>query len=120
MRPILTYNCKILNQIPEKKIQAVANGHKQLEQLYFKSPAEKVHLKLCRNNLGVSNKTSCLAVLEELDEHPVGIFSYTQMVQYWHRIAVKMKRNSLIYNVFNAVCEDYQNNYFNRINTIRF
>ena len=42
------------------------------------------------------------------------------MVQYWHRIAVKMKRNSLIYKVFNAVQEDYQNNHFNWINTIRF
>ena len=41
------------------------------------------------------------------------------MVQYWHRTAVKMKRNSLIHKVFNAVQEDYQNNHFNRINTIR-
>ena len=65
VRPILTYNCEILNQIPEKKIKAVVNGDKQLEQLYFESPAEKVHLRLCRNILDVSNKTSCLAVLGE-------------------------------------------------------
>ena len=48
------------------------------------------------------------------------IFAYTQMVQNWHRMAVKMKRNSLIYKVFNAVHEDYQDNHFNRINTARF
>ena len=41
------------------------------------------------------------------------------MVQYWHRIAVKMKRNSLIYKVFNAAQEYYQNNHFNWMNTIR-
>ena len=64
IRPILTYNCEILSQISEKKIKAVANGEKQLEQLYFESPAAKVHLKLCRNILCVSNKTSCLAVWE--------------------------------------------------------
>ena len=116
----MTYNCEILNQISEKKIKAAANGEKQLEQLYFESPAEKVHLRLGRNILGVSNKTSCLAVSGELGEYPVDIFAYTQMVQYWHRIAVKMKRNSLIYKVSNAVQEDYQNNHFNWMNTIRF
>ena len=51
VRPILTYNCEILNQIPEKKIKAVANGEKQLEQLYFESPAEKVHLKTMQKHL---------------------------------------------------------------------
>ena len=120
IRPILIHNCEILNQISEKKIKAVSNGEKQLEQLYFEFPAEKVHLRLCRNILGVSNKTSCLAVLGELSEYPVDIFAYTQMVQYWHRIAVKMKRNSLIYKVFNAVQEEYQDNHFNWMNTIRF
>ena len=98
----------ILNQIPERKTKAVANRDKQLEQLYFESPAEKVHLRLCRNILGVFNKTSCMTVLGELGEYPVDIFSYTQMVQYWDRIAGKMKRNSLIYKVFNAVHEDYR------------
>ena len=87
VRPTLTYNCEILNHIPGKKIKAVADGYKQLKHLYFESPAEKVHLRLCRNILGVSNKTSCLAFLGELGEYPVNIFvvQYTQMVQYWHR-----------------------------------
>ena len=31
VRPILTHNCETLNQIPEKKIKAVASGDKQLE-----------------------------------------------------------------------------------------
>ena len=116
----MTYNCEILNQISEKKIKANATGEKKLEQLYLESPAEKVHLRLCRNILGVSNKTRWLAVLGKLGEYPVDIFAYTQIVQYWHGIAVKMKRNSLIYKVFNSVQEDYQNNHFNWMNTIRF
>ena len=44
MRPILTENCEILNEISEKKLKAIANREKQLEQLYFGSPSEKVHL----------------------------------------------------------------------------
>ena len=68
----------------------------------------------------MSNKTSCLAVLGELGEYTVDIFAYTQMVQYWHSIAVKMKINSLIYKISNAVHEDYQNDNFNWINTIHF
>ena len=52
----------------------------KLDQLYFESPAEKVHLRLCRNILGVSNTTSCLAVLWELGEYPIDIFAFLQMI----------------------------------------
>ena len=54
----------------------------KLEQTYFESPAKKVHLKLCRNILGVSNKTSCLAVLGELGEYPIEIFAFLHMIRY--------------------------------------
>ena len=104
VRPTLTYNCEILNQISKKKIKAVANGEKHLEQLYFESPAEKVHLRLCRNILSVSNKTSCLAFLGELGEYPVDTFAYTQMVQYWHRIAVKIKE-TLLFIKYSILCK---------------
>ena len=52
----------------------------KLDQIYFECPAEKVHLRLCRNILGVSNTTSCLAVLWELGEYPIDIFAFLQMI----------------------------------------
>ena len=65
VEPILTYNCEILNQIPDKKINQLLSGKKCLENLYSESRSEKLNLHLCRNILGLSKKSSSLAVLGE-------------------------------------------------------
>ena len=52
--PILTYNCEILNQIFNKKIENLLSGKQCLESLYFESPTEKANLHVCRNILGLS------------------------------------------------------------------
>ena len=64
--PILTYSCEILNQISDKKLENLISGKLCLENLYFESPTEKANLQICRNILGLSRKSSCLAVLGEL------------------------------------------------------
>ena len=66
--PILTYNCEILNQISDKKLENLISGKLCLENLYVESPTEKANLQICRNILGLSRKSSCLAVLWELGQ----------------------------------------------------
>ena len=51
----------------------------KLEQINFESPAEKVHLRLLRIILGVSNKTSCSIVSGELGEYLTDMFVFSQM-----------------------------------------
>ena len=51
VEPILTYNCEILNQIPDKKIDQLLSRKKCLENLYFESQSEKLNLHFCRNIL---------------------------------------------------------------------
>ena len=94
VEPILTYNCEILNQIPDKKIDQLLSGEKCLEDLYSESPSEKLNLHLCRNILGLSKKSSSLAVLGELGQFPIEILCFTKMIKYWHRLKTKLGNKS--------------------------
>ena len=58
VRPISTYVCENLNQIPTEKTIVVTSGDKQVKQLHAESAAKNVHLTVFRNILGLSNKTS--------------------------------------------------------------
>ena len=62
------------------------NRNVQLDELYAKSPCEKLHLKFCRYILGVSNKSTKFAVLSELGRHPMGFSIVHQILNYWHRL----------------------------------
>ena len=48
VEPNLTYNCEILNQIPNKKIDQLLSEKKCSENLYFEYPSDKLNLHLCR------------------------------------------------------------------------
>ena len=97
--PILNYNCEVLNQISKHRLEAINNNTYSLEKLYFDTPGEKVHLQLCRNILGVSNKTSVVATFGELGCYALMIGSFSQMIKYWHHIKTEVDNSSLIYKV---------------------
>ena len=40
IRPILTYNCEILKQISQKKLNKIMDGSMKLEQIHIVSPPE--------------------------------------------------------------------------------
>ena len=94
--PILTYNCEILNQTSNKKIENFLSGKQCLESLYFESPTEKANLHVCRNILGLSEKSSCLAVLGELGQVATDISCFAHMIKYWHCLKTKMSNDSLV------------------------
>ena len=113
VEPILTYNCEILNQIPDKKIDQLLSGKKCLENLYFESPSEKLNLHLCRNILGLSKKSSSLAVLGELGQFPIEIVCFTKMIKYWHRLKTKLGNKSLIHSFLKLAETNEQKGYIN-------
>ena len=120
VRPILTYNCEILNQISDKKLENLISGKLCLENIYFESPTEKANLQICRNILGLSRKSSCLAVLGELGQFPVEIFCFIQMIKYWHRLKTKMNDESLISSFLKISEKDETNGHTNWLSTVRF
>ena len=118
--PVLTYNCEILNQISDKKLENLISGKLCLENLYFESPTEKANLQICRNIFGLSRKSSCLAVLGELGQFPVEIFCFIQMIKYWHRLKTKMNDESLISSFLKISEKDENNGHTNWLSTVRF
>ena len=69
--PILNYNCEVLNQISKDRLEAISNNAYSLKKIYFDTTGEKLHLQLCRNILGVSNKTGVVATIGELGCYPL-------------------------------------------------
>ena len=96
IRPILNYNCEVWNKLSKRNMVAIKKGEIQLENLYFDFPAEKMQLQVCRNILGVSKKTSVLALLGELGRYPLMLSCSVQMVKYWHRIETGIPGTSSI------------------------
>ena len=82
IKPIITYNCEFWNQLTKNKIESLESNKTTLEESYFDAPAEQLHLQFCRTTLGVSNKTSSLAVLGELGRYPLMLNCYVQMIKY--------------------------------------
>ena len=117
---VLTYNCEILNQIPDKKIDQLLSGKKCLGNLYFESPAEKLNLHLCRNILGLSKKSSSLAVLGELGQFPIEILCFIKMIKYWHRLKTKLGNKSLIDSFLKLAETDEQKGFINWPSTVKF
>ena len=103
IKPILTYKCEFWSQLTKSKIEAIKSKKISLEESYFDAPDEKLHQLFCRNTLGVSNKTSSLATLGELDRYPVMLNCYVQMIKYWHHIKTAYSKNSLVYKVISYI-----------------
>ena len=91
-----------------------------MKNLYFHSPTEKANLQICRNTLGLSRKSSCLAVLGELGQFPVEVFCFIQMIKCWHRLKTKMNDESLISSFLKLSEKDENNDHTNWLSTVRF
>ena len=118
--PILTYSFVILTQISDKKIEDLLSGKQCLENLYFESPTEKANLHVCRNILGLSKKSSCLAVLGELGQFPTEISCFTHMIKYWHRLKTKMSDYSLVSSFLKLSEADENSGHINWLSTVQF
>ena len=85
IKPIILYGSEIWGAVNTTTAR-FRNRSVQLDELYTKSPCEKLHLKFCRYILGVNNKSTKFAVLSELGRHPMGFSIVHQILNYWHRL----------------------------------
>ena len=118
--PILTYNWEILNQISNKKIENLLSGKQCLESLYFESPTEKANLHVCRNILGLSKKSGCLAVLGEFGQFPTEISWFTSMIEHWYRLKTNMSDNSLVSSFLKLSEADENSGHIDWLSTVKF
>ncbi len=57
---------------------------------------DKLHIKFCKNILGVHSKSTNLAVIAELGRYPMIIQISTLVIKYWLRINSSMYENQLV------------------------
>ena len=70
------------------------------------NPIETMHIKFCKDLLGVQIRTTNLGVLSELGEIPLCIYGKKNMAKNWNRICKEKKGNELLLS-------SYQCNYPN-------
>ena len=71
------------------------------------NPIENVHMRFCKDLLGVQKQTPNLGVLLELGRISITIFAKKNCVKNWERIAISKNANSLIKAGYNS---DARNN----------
>ena len=60
------------------------------------NPIENLHIKFCKELIGVQKQTQNLGVLLELGRLPLTIFAKKNCIKNWERIAIKKNANSLV------------------------
>jgi hypothetical protein len=92
--PILTYGCETWGPLDFIKLYSPKDT-KILEQFYSNLTQEKLNIHFCKYILGVSTKSTNVAVMAELGRYPIGVTIVTQMIKYYLRI-LDMPVNSLL------------------------
>ena len=75
---------------------------------------------MCRNILGLSKKSSCLAVSGELGQFSIEISCFIRMNKYWHRLKTKMRDDSLVSFYLKLSEGDENSGHINWFSTVKF
>ena len=71
-----------------------------------KNPIETLHVKFCKELLGVQKQTTNLGVLLELGRLPLHIFAKKNCIKNWERIAIKKHANMITLSSCNSTLEE--------------
>lgn len=83
--PILLYGCEIWGSFNIHRPR-FRNGNLPFSSIYKDLKCEKLHLKFCKNILGVHKKATNFAVLSELGRFPLYFNIIITLLNYWHRL----------------------------------
>ena len=89
VKPILTYASEIWAAEDLMKA-SLPNNPDTIEDMYHKLPQEKLNLHFCKYILGVSSKSTNIAVMAEVGRYPIGISVIIQMIKFYIRIKHKV------------------------------
>ena len=59
-----------------------------------------MHIKLCKQLLGVQIQTTNMGVLLELGRNPICIYGKKNTAKYWERIGIKNEANSILLSLY--------------------
>jgi hypothetical protein len=86
VKPVLLYASEIWGSIDPNLRKIKNNPDLKLERGYEKLMAEKLHLKMCRNILGVNNKTALPAIRGEMGRFPIYIDVTLNILKYLNHL----------------------------------
>ena len=79
-RPALLYNSEVWGVFEWRKMESI-----KTILTNFKSQYESLHIKMCKQSLGLKKYATNLAVLGEMGRFPLIIFIITSILKYWLR-----------------------------------
>ena len=69
------------------------------------NPIETLHIKFCKDLLGVQKQTANIGVLLELGRLPLPIYAKKHAIKNWERICLKRNANALLLTSYDASLE---------------
>ena len=120
--PILLYGSEIwgsFNPFSNK----LKKGNKSLSDLFSHIKSEKMHLRVCKQILGVHSKATNFAVLSELGRFPLCFNVMKKMINYWYRLQdiSNDSTNIIIRNAFltsKYLFENGKSSWFGSVHTV--
>lgn len=100
IQPILTYNSENWATLTDKQIIKCKADPNQMYELSLKAPITVAQLKFFKFILGVSKQCPTTAILGEVDELPLQLTAYMNMIKYWNRLRL-MKDDTLVKIAYN-------------------
>ena len=85
IKPILLYGSEIWGSF-NTNTPKFRNGPLDFDKVYNKLVSDKLHVKFCKQILGVHKKTTNFAVLSELGRFPIHFDIVKNIVNYWIRL----------------------------------
>jgi len=99
VRPILTYGCEVWGPIDINSTMCREDNEQILEAAFDKLPQERLNNSFAKFLIGVSTRTSNIAVRGELGRYPLYIYIINQLKNYYDRLE-NCNEDSLLHAAF--------------------
>ena len=96
--PIITYGCEVwfpFNQAKTSNLNLPIGSDQFTDYLSSKRAAENVHVKYCRNLLGIHSKSMKIPVLAELGRFPITLPMISKVIAFWTHITESKEESYL-------------------------
>ena len=110
IKPILLYCSEIWGPVNHLSSRIIRKASITIDELFPKSLCNNLHIKFCKNILGVHRKSTNFAVMSELGRHPLHYDILKQSFVYFHRLDNLGNSFPLLKAAFNSSYSNYISN----------
>ena len=100
--PILSYGSEIWASCTQQHLKVMSHDSSRFVEYAVENELKRVHLRFCKNVLGVKRNTPHLATMGDFRIFPVTLSLISRMITYWYRLAT-LDDNSLLQKACNEI-----------------